>query len=227
MDIQKLIDKFMDGTSTLDKERLLGEYFRNEKDIPQELQPYRKMFAYFDKGMPVGEGMLVGEDTAASEGMSQNGNNNRPVRMAVLRRVLSVAAAVAVMFVVAYNIIGGGDDTAAVRNTERRFITQTVSRDTLPASAADSTANGDTRQESEPEQRQHKKYRYKPAPPEVMVADAAAARTDSIDGEARRLAEAELRKVEREQRYMQSLIQAVTLLNAADIAAVGDEVDAY
>lgn len=51
MDIRKLIDKFMEGRTSLEEERLLGEYFRTERDIPEELKPYREMFAYFDRGM--------------------------------------------------------------------------------------------------------------------------------------------------------------------------------
>lgn len=51
MDIKTLIDKFMNGTSSLEEEQMLGSYFRTEKHLPKELKPYRKMFAYFDGGM--------------------------------------------------------------------------------------------------------------------------------------------------------------------------------
>lgn len=51
MDIKSLIDKFMNGTSSLEEEQMLGSYFRTEKHLPKELKPYRKMFAYFDGGM--------------------------------------------------------------------------------------------------------------------------------------------------------------------------------
>ena len=45
MDIKSLIDKFMNGTSSLEEEQMLGSYFRTEKHLPKELKPYRKMFA--------------------------------------------------------------------------------------------------------------------------------------------------------------------------------------
>jgi hypothetical protein len=41
--IGKLLDKYMDGTSTLDEEAILSEYFRG-KDIPQEWEDYRQLF---------------------------------------------------------------------------------------------------------------------------------------------------------------------------------------
>ena len=61
MDIKTLIDKFMDGRTSLEEERVLEEYFRKEKNIPEELQPYRKMFAYFEGGMK-DDGLLGGEE---------------------------------------------------------------------------------------------------------------------------------------------------------------------
>ena len=41
--IAKLLDKFMDGTSTLDEETILSQYFRG-KNIPEEWLCYKQMF---------------------------------------------------------------------------------------------------------------------------------------------------------------------------------------
>ncbi|GAB6982363.1 hypothetical protein [Prevotella dentasini] len=49
--IQTLLDRFMDGQTTLDEERLLADFFRSSDDIPEEWEDYREMFAYFDRGM--------------------------------------------------------------------------------------------------------------------------------------------------------------------------------
>ena len=53
--IKALLDKFMDGQTTVEEEALLAEYFRSN-DVPAEWEDYRLMFSYFDRGM---EGDLV------------------------------------------------------------------------------------------------------------------------------------------------------------------------
>ena len=49
--IQSLLDKYMDGTSTLDEEDILSEYFRG-KDIPQEWEDYRQLFQEMEAMKP-------------------------------------------------------------------------------------------------------------------------------------------------------------------------------
>lgn len=49
--ISTLLSHFMDGTSTLDEERILAQYFRTEQ-VPDEWLAYKEMFAWFDEGMP-------------------------------------------------------------------------------------------------------------------------------------------------------------------------------
>ena len=49
--IGKLLDKYMDGTSTLDEEAILSEYFRG-KDIPQEWEDYRQLFQEIEDMRP-------------------------------------------------------------------------------------------------------------------------------------------------------------------------------
>jgi len=55
--IKALLDKFMDGQTTVEEESQLADYFRNG-DVPAEWEDYRDMFGYFDRGM---EGDLVPE----------------------------------------------------------------------------------------------------------------------------------------------------------------------
>lgn len=227
MDIQKLIDKFMDGTSTLEEERRLEEYFLKERDIPEKLEPYREMFAYFDRGMT--------NDVLLTEGNGKTDDRQHtheiPVeikanghRMVFIRRILAVAASVAVLLVIAYSIKGGGEKDGCTTGSGSHAIAQTVAADSLKATADTIKENvGGEQDYNKRERHIPRKYRYKPAPPENMIADGSTTNVDSIDNAARRMTDAELRKVEFEQRYMQSLIQAVTLLNAADIAAVGDD----
>lgn len=53
--IEALLDKFMDGQTTVEEEARLADYFRSG-DVPAEWEDYRDMFGYFDRGM---EGDLV------------------------------------------------------------------------------------------------------------------------------------------------------------------------
>ena len=48
--IQDLLDKFMNGLTTLEEEKALANYFRTH-DVPAEWEDYRLMFDYFDHGM--------------------------------------------------------------------------------------------------------------------------------------------------------------------------------
>ena len=48
--IKALLDKFMDGQTTVEEEAMLAEFFRSG-DVPAEWEDYRLMFDYFDRGM--------------------------------------------------------------------------------------------------------------------------------------------------------------------------------
>ena len=48
--IEALLDKFMNGQTTVEEEALLADYFRSA-DVPAEWEDYRVMFDYFDSGM--------------------------------------------------------------------------------------------------------------------------------------------------------------------------------
>ncbi len=49
--IKNLLDKYMDGTSTLEEEDILADYFRG-KDIPQEWEDYRLLFQEIEAMKP-------------------------------------------------------------------------------------------------------------------------------------------------------------------------------
>lgn len=50
-DIQQLLDRYLDGLTSLEEEDRLADYFRSH-DVPEAWQAYKEMFAYFDAGMP-------------------------------------------------------------------------------------------------------------------------------------------------------------------------------
>lgn len=49
-----LLDRYMDGLTTLEEEAALRRYFRDHDDIPDEWQDYKVMFSYMDSGMEEG-----------------------------------------------------------------------------------------------------------------------------------------------------------------------------
>lgn len=206
-----MIDKFMSGTTTLDEEKTLGDFFRQTEHLPAELEPYRDMFAYFDNGM-------------TGEPSDKPVSHAAPVRS--LRWIAGIAAAVAVIFVAAYQFMPGGTDETPVMQTSKSVVAQT----TDSAIARPDTISDKERQADEmpAKRRVMRKYRFKPAPPEVLLADAEAMSvTDSVNVVAKQLADIELMKVECEQQYMLNLVKAASLLNSAQIAAVCDEEDVY
>lgn len=210
-DLEILIDKFMSGTTTLDEEKALGDFFRQTEHLPAELEPYRDMFAYFDNGM-------TGEPSGKPV------SHAAPVRS--LRWIAGIAAAVAVIFVAAYQFVPGGTDETPVMQTSKSVVAQT----TDSAVARPDTISDKERQADEmpAKRRVMRKYRFKPAPPEVLLADAEAMSvTDSVNVVAKQLADIELMKVECEQQYMLNLVKAASLLNSAQIAAVCDDEDVY
>ena len=50
--VEKLLDKFMDGTSTLEEEEILAQYFRHQ-EVPREWEEYRLLFQEIDAMKPV------------------------------------------------------------------------------------------------------------------------------------------------------------------------------
>lgn len=50
--IEKLLDKFMNGTSTLEEEDILAQYFRYQ-EVPREWEEYRLLFQEIDAMKPV------------------------------------------------------------------------------------------------------------------------------------------------------------------------------
>ena len=50
--IEELLKRFMEGETTLDEERFLGDWLRTH-EADDSLKPYRRMFAAFDAGLPL------------------------------------------------------------------------------------------------------------------------------------------------------------------------------
>ena len=53
--IARLLNRFMEGATTIEEERLLADYFRKTEHVPEEWSDYRRMFDWFSEGMPMKE----------------------------------------------------------------------------------------------------------------------------------------------------------------------------
>lgn len=66
-----LLDRYMDGLTTLEEEAALRRYFRDHDDIPDEWQDYKVMFSYMDSGME--EGNLPAQEPQRTPFIAQMG----------------------------------------------------------------------------------------------------------------------------------------------------------
>ena len=63
--IKSLLDKYMDGTTTLEEEDTLARYFRG-KDVPQEWEDYRQLFQEIEAMKPKANKPWIGWGVAAA-----------------------------------------------------------------------------------------------------------------------------------------------------------------
>ncbi len=101
--IRQLLDKFMDGQTTVDDERRIAEWFRSHKQVSPDLEDYRTMFAWFDEGMPLDDS---GDMALAEEGKAEPPLHTLRIW---LRAVAAVAAAVAIVLMM--TLVGGHEGT--------------------------------------------------------------------------------------------------------------------
>lgn len=192
--IKQLTRRFMDGQTTIEEEARLASYYRTH-DVPREWRVYKEMFAYFDAGMPLGQ-----DKVAAC-----------PSRRA--RRVwLAVAAAAAVAVLMVMVLPRGEAPEAPVRQPVAMSV-EPVPADSAESAEADTSDLPPARPVRKPERRRVSRYRYKPAPPKVYLAENVVPETrvpaDSIAAAERLLAE-KLRAIEA---VSEALLRDVGTLN--------------
>lgn len=219
-DIQQLIDRFMDGTTTLAEERRLAEFFRTAEPSgqwPEEWLAYKEMFAYFDEGMPE----AVVPPSARK-------------RRSLVVRVASVAAAAAVVAVMAgvavFHLLEEPSGQIGCEPSAPVIIAQQAARDSVSVSVSESAPESVPVRESPcqsakapaPSPAPRKRLRDTPPLPKTYLADAAVQPLpDTISLSAKMLAEQKLYEVEVEQyEFVSSLYrdseQAIAVLEAVD-----------
>ena len=103
--ISNLLERFMNGESTLAEEELLSRYFATH-EVDAEWEPYKQMFAYFDSGM-------ADEAQPAAAKEAEQAAQPNVVRLRWLR--VAVAAAVALLFATGlWHLFDGSDELPQV-----------------------------------------------------------------------------------------------------------------
>lgn len=87
-----LLDRYMDGLTTLEEEAALRRYFSTHDDIPDEWQDYKVMFSYLDSGME--EGNLPAQESQRTPFIAQMGRRWWGIAAAACITAAIVATAV-------------------------------------------------------------------------------------------------------------------------------------
>ena len=241
MQIQQLIDKYMNGQTTVDEEQLIARYFRNATDVPDSLKPYRDMFAYFDDGMPLGA--LPEFDGSAGQADTRVAHDSSKV-VAPRRHSLRMAAwwsgAAAVAAAAALLLITHRPSAPAQPIPSAVVVSDTCSTST-GVEAEQNVVTDSVKLKPQPQRRRPSvRRRYYLAPPKTYLAHAAA--TDSITHEANanvngsatdclvaihELPEAERQSIERDIMESLRLVDEVrnTLLAVDMFNQIDDEAD--
>lgn len=244
MEIKQLIDRYMNGQTTVDEEQLLARYFRNATDVPDSLKPYRDMFAYFDEGMPLGA--LPEFDGSAGQAETRVAPDSSKV-VAPRRHSLRMAAwwsgAVAVAAAVALLLIMHRPSVPVQPIASAVVVSDTCSTST-GVEAEQNVVADSVKLKPQPQRRRPSvRRRYYIAPPKTYLAHAAA--TDSITHAANanmngsatdclvaihELSEAERQSIEHDIRESLRLVDevrntllAVDLLNQIDDEAAAEQ----
>ena len=239
MQIQQLIDKYMNGQTTVDEEQLIARYFRTATDVPDTLKPYRDMFAYFDEGMPLGtlpefDGSSGLADTRVAPDSSKVvAPRRRSLRIAAWwSGAVAVAAAVALLLIM-------HRPSAPVQPIASAVVVSDTCSTSTGVEAEQNVVTDSVKLKPQPQRhRPSVRRRYYLAPPKTYLAHAAA--TDSTTHQAdanmngsatdclvaiHELPEAERQSIERDIRESLRLVDEVrnTLLAVDMLDEIDDE----
>ena len=117
-----LLDRYMDGLTTVEEEAALRRYFRDHDDIPDEWQDYKVMFTYIDNGMEDGN-LPALEDPKPAPFIAQMG-----------RRWWGIAAAAVITAAIVVTAVLRHQPSSPTL-PEQPAVTAQVDDDTVPAPA--------------------------------------------------------------------------------------------
>lgn len=195
-DIKKLVERFMDGLTTIEEEKKLAEYFRTH-EVSDQWQEYKEMFAWFDNSMPT-------SDLQAQDSTSKNSTNSINItktkhnrRRWTIISTFAVAATLIFLLVLTATNKPHQDETsinntiATVSNSNNNNTqTDTISQDTIKVTNTTSKKRS---------KRKLNRGTYKIMPPRTYIADA---KTDSVTNTYDQLADTKIKEEEIKQETM-------------------------
>lgn len=205
-DIQRLIDLFMAGQTSLDEEQQLSDYFRTH-DVPQEWKAYKEMFGYFDDGMPEGR---------------YDGKTNRNIaKWRTVWASLAAAAAVAALFVMTWK--GGNGD---IKQLQQDSQMASLSVDTATVDSIDSTFQQMEKPVTTTKKRKTSKYKYRIAPPKTYYAAVKNSASNSVEDSIKRtelLLAADIKNAELVEQLLLRKMELMEMAHNMEIALAADE----
>jgi len=114
-----LLDRYMDGLTTLEEEAALRGYFSTHDDIPDEWQDYKVMFDYLDSGMEDGNLPAIEE------------SRHTPLIAQMGRRWWGIAAAACIAAAIVVTAVLHQPSSSTLPETPA--VTAQVDDDTVPA----------------------------------------------------------------------------------------------
>ena len=178
-DIHRLIERFMAGLTSIEEESHLAEYMRTH-EVDEDLLPYKRMFAWFDEGMPAKRPAKAFRHTAVLHKLSY---------------FIMAAAAAALLFAVVW-------PRTEPRRMANNMTVETLPDEKAPVAKPDTLASDTTTTIVAPKKKMRRKIRrdrFKPLPPKVYLAETA---TDSVAKDAEMRAEKMIKEAELEQEQM-------------------------
>lgn len=193
-DIRTLIDRYMAGKTSLEEESRLADYLRTH-DVGEDLLPYKRMFAWFDEGMPLESQQA--DELASRQATSHPSPNSQSSQFSrkILCLITAAAASIALLLLVAW-------PKAEPRQMAENTAIPPIQESNEPATTPD-TLTADTATTVVPIKKARRRKpridRYKPLPPKTYIAET---QTDSAIEAAEMIAEATVKVAELQQEAM-------------------------
>ena len=193
-DIRTLIDRYMAGLTSLEEESRLADYLRTH-DVGEDLLPYKRMFAWFDEGMPLES--VQADELASRQATSHPSPNSQSSQLSrkTVCLIAAAAASIALLLLMAWP---KAKPQQIAENTAMPHIQESNEPSTTP-----DTLTADTATTVVPMKKARRRKpridRYKPLPPKAYIAET---RTDSAIEAAEMIAEATVKVAELQQEAM-------------------------
>lgn len=208
-----LLQRFMDGTTTVDEETALADFFRNaaDSDRPGDMaeddwRAYREMFAMFETDAAAD---VPAADTVPTVGREVKRRRMKPRRLAGW---LAAAAAVALLVVAGLAGRQGREGSAPAELSQTvASLHADAAADSIASEQEQSVAKDSVEQRMRKNAAKARRPYWQPRPPKVYVAEKAEAKEGAPE------AGADARNIEEAVSQAEILLQAISAHQSAEL----------